>query len=234
VEKIKVVSREEWTAARKKLLPDEAELSRARQAVNAARLELPVVEVEKDYVFDGPGGKVGLADMFEGRRQLIVYHFMFDPNWDQGCKHCSLLADNIGHLSHLHARNTMLALVSRAPWSKIEPFKARMGWAVPWYSSFGSDFNYDYHVTLDEKIAPVEYNFMDKAALESSGSFGFTNGEASGLSVFLSEDGKIYHSYSSYDGEDVLYGTFNFLDLTPLGRQEGDRSWLRYHDEYGD
>ena len=229
---IKVVSPQEWLAARKEVLVKEAEVGRARESLSAARQELPAVEVEKDYVFEGPDGKVGLEDIFEGRSQLIVYHFMFSPEWDEGCMHCSLLTDNIGHLSHLHARYTTLALVSRAPWAKIEPFKARMGWTIPWYSSFGSDFNYDYHATQDESIAPVEYNFKDKATLIADGEGYLTKGEQAGLSVFLRQDGNVYHSYSSYDGEDVLYGTFNYLDLTPLGRQDQDRSWLRHHDKY--
>jgi predicted dithiol-disulfide oxidoreductase (DUF899 family) len=229
---IRVVSHQDWLAARKELLAQEAEVGRARGALSAARQELPVVKVEKEYVFEGPDGKVDLEDIFDGRTQLIVYHFMFDPGWNQGCKHCSLLADNIGHLSHMNARNTTLALVSRAPWDKIAPFKARMGWSVPWYSSFGSDFNYDYHATLDESVAPVEYNFKDKATLIADGEGYLTKGEAAGLSVFVRQDGETYHSYSSYDGEDVLYGTFNYLDLTPMGRQEEGREWLRHHDRY--
>jgi predicted dithiol-disulfide oxidoreductase (DUF899 family) len=229
----KVVSHQDWLAARKELLAQEAEVGRAREALSSARQKLPVVKVEKDYVFEGPDGKVGLEDIFEGCTQLIVYHFMFDPRWNQGCKHCSLLTDNIGHLSHMKARNTALALVSRAPWDKIAPFKTRMGWSVPWYSSFGSDFNYDYHATLDESVAPVEYNYKDKATLIADGEGYLTKGEAAGLSVFIRQDGEIYHSYSSYDGEDVLYGTFNYLDLTPMGRQEEGREWLRHHDKYG-
>jgi predicted dithiol-disulfide oxidoreductase (DUF899 family) len=227
-----VVSPAEWLAARKELQVKEQELGQMREAVNAARKELPMVKIEKDYVFEGPDGKVRLEDIFEGRPQLIIYHFMFDPSWDEGCKHCSLLVDNIGHLSHLHARDTTLALVSRAPWPRIEAYKARMGWPVPWYSSYGSDFNYDFHVTQDESVAPVEYDFKDKAELEAAGDGYLTRGEQAGLSVFLRENGAIYHTYSSYDGEYVLYGTFNYLDLTP-GEGEGDRSWLRRHDEYG-
>jgi predicted dithiol-disulfide oxidoreductase (DUF899 family) len=227
----KVVSLAEWTAARKELLLKEEELGRARAAVNAARMELPMVKIEKEYVFEGPDGKASLPDLFEGRPQLIIYHYMFDPEWNQGCKHCALLVDNIGHLSHIHARNTTLVLMSRAPYPKIEAFRERMGWEVPWYSAYGTDFNYDFHVTLDDSVVPVEYNFKDKAALERDGD-GFTSGEASGLTVFLKQDDAVYHTYASYDGEDVLYGTFNYLDLTPMGRQEGDRSWLRHHDRY--
>jgi predicted dithiol-disulfide oxidoreductase (DUF899 family) len=230
---ITVVSPQEWLGARKELLVQEAEVGRAREALSAARQKLPVTEITKDYVFEGPDGKASLEDLFEGRRQLIVYHFMFDPAWDEGCPHCSLLADNIGHLSHLHARHTTLVLVSRAPWAKIQPFRARMGWAVPWYSSFGSDFNYDFHVTQDESRGPVMYDYKDKATLIAEGNAWCTKGEGAGLSAFLRQDGKIYHSYSSYDGEDVLYGTFGWLDMTPLGRREEGRAWLRHHDKYG-
>jgi predicted dithiol-disulfide oxidoreductase (DUF899 family) len=229
---ITVVSPQEWLAARKELLAQEAQVRRAREALNAARQKLPVTEITKAYVFQGPDGEASLEDLFEGRRQLIVYHFMFDPAWGAGCKHCSLLADNIGHLSHVHARHTTLALVSRAPWPKIKQFRARMGWAVPWYSSFGSDFNYDFHVSQDESRGPVSFNYKDKATLIAEGLGFFAKNEGAGMSAFLRQDGKIYHTYSSYDGEDVLYGTFNWLDLTYLGRQEEDRGWLRHHDKY--
>jgi predicted dithiol-disulfide oxidoreductase (DUF899 family) len=169
VEYPKVVSRAEWLNARKELLAKEKELTRHRDAVNAERRRLPMVKIEKDYAFEGPGGKVRLLDLFGGRRQLLVYHFMFDPSWDEGCPSCSFLVDNIGHLAHLHARKTFLTLVSRAPLAKIERFKKSMGWTVPWYSSFGSDFNYDFHVTLDESVAPVEYNDRDKSELVRKG-----------------------------------------------------------------
>jgi predicted dithiol-disulfide oxidoreductase (DUF899 family) len=229
---IRVVSPQEWLAEREQLVRQEMEVRRAREALNAARQELPVTEVTKNYVFEGPAGKASLEDIFEGRRQLIVYHFMFDPSWEEGCRNCSLLADNIGHLAHVHARDTTLVLVSRAPWSKIGPFRTRMGWEVPWYSSFGSDFNYDFHVSQDESRGPVMYNFKDKAALVAEGLAWAAKGEGAGLSAFLRQDGKTYHSYSSYDGEDVLYGTFGWLDMTHLGRQEQDRAWLRHHDKY--
>jgi predicted dithiol-disulfide oxidoreductase (DUF899 family) len=133
-----------------------------------------MVRIDKEYIFDGPDGKVRLLDLFEGRRQLIVYHFMFDPSWDEGCPNCSFLVDNIGHLAHVHARDTSLVLVSRAPLARSEPFKRRMGWTVLWYSSFGSDFNYDFHVTLDETVAPVEYNYRDEAELVREGETYFT------------------------------------------------------------
>jgi predicted dithiol-disulfide oxidoreductase (DUF899 family) len=250
-----ITSREEWLTARKKLLAKEKEFTHARDALNAERRRLPMVKIDKDYVFEGPSGKVSLLDLFDGRRQLIVYHFMFDPNepppgqsgapWDEGCPSCSFLVDNIGHPAHLHARDTSLALVSRAPLSKITPFRQRMGWSIPWYSSFGSDFNYDFHVTQDETKAPVEYNYRDKSELEQRGESWFLQGEQPGLSVFLRDGDNIFHTYSTYArGLDLLAGTYNYLDLTPLGRQEDweeppGRSdgvfmhWIRHHDKYG-
>lgn len=232
-----VVSREEWLVARKELLAKEKEFTRQRDALSAERRKLPMVKIEKEYVFEGLKGPASLLDLFDGRRQLIIYHFMFDLSWDEGCDGCSLLVDNIGHLAHLHARDTSLAVVSRAPLAKIEPFKARMGWTVPWVSSFGSDFNYDFHVALDEAVAPVEYNYQDKAALEQKGETWFTSGEQPGLSVFLRDGGSIFHTYSTYArGGDLLIGTYNYLDLTPLGRQEDElefpQQWWRHHDKY--
>lgn len=240
----RVVSRAEWLVARNELLAKEKELTHHRDAVNAARRRLPMIRIDKEYVFDSPGGKVWLHDLFEGHRQLIVYHFMFDPTWDEGCPSCSFLVDNIGHLAHLHARKTSIALVSRAPLAKIEPFRKRMGWTVPWYSSFGSDFNYDFHVTMDEAVAPVEYNYRDKGELLHRGESYFTQGESHGLSVFLHDGGTIFHTYSTYArGVDLLLGTYNYLDLTPLGRQEDWEdppghsdgpfmAWVQRHDEY--
>lgn len=149
------MSRDEWLVARKELLAKEKEFTKARDSLNAERRRLPMVEIDKDYVLDGPHGKTRLLDLFEGRPQLIVHHFMFDPDWEAGCPACSLAADNIGHFAHLHARNTSLALVSRAPLPKLQRYKERMGWNIPWYSSFDSDFNYDFHVTLDESVAPT-------------------------------------------------------------------------------
>jgi predicted dithiol-disulfide oxidoreductase (DUF899 family) len=241
----KIVSRDEWLTARKNLLAREKELTRHRDAVNAERRLLPMVRIGKDYVFDGPHGRVRLPDLFEGRRQLIVYHFMFDPGWDEGCPSCSFLIDNVGHLSHLHARNTTFALVSRAPLAKIIPFKARMGWTIPWYSSFGSDFNYDFHVTMDEAVTPIEYNFASKAELLRKGETYFAEGESHGLSAFLRDGETVCHTYSAYArGTDLLVGTYVYLDMTALGRQEDWEqppgrsdgpfmSWLNYHDRYG-
>ena len=246
IEYPRVVSRAEWLAARKQLLLKEKEFTRLRDQVNADRRRLPMVKIDKLYEFDGTGGKVRLLDLFEGRRQLIVYHFMFDPTWDEGCPSCSLWIDNLGHLAHLHARDTSLALISRAPLAKIEPFKKRMGWTFPWYSSFGSDFNYDFHVTMDETVAPVEYNYRNKAEHVQKGEAYFTQGESHGLSVFLHDGDGICHTYSTYArGTDLLAGTYNYLDLTPLGRQEDweqpvGRSdgrfmhWVRHHDRYED
>lgn len=192
-----IVSREEWLAARQELLIKEKEATRARDRLNAERRRLPMVKIDKEYVFEGPGGKVSLLDLFDGRRQLIIDHFMFDPSWDDGCPSCTNMVDNFpSRLSRLHARDTSLALVSRAPFPKLEAYKARMNWTVPWFSSFGSDFNYDFGVTDEE-------------------------GEKPGLSVFLREGDDILHSYStSGRGVDILLGTYNYLDLTPLGRQE--------------
>jgi predicted dithiol-disulfide oxidoreductase (DUF899 family) len=242
----RAVSRDEWLAARIELLAKEKELVRHRDAVNAARRMLPMARIDNEYVFDGPAGKVRLPDLFAGRRQLIIYHFMFDPSWDEGCPACSFMIDNVGHLAHLHARDTSFALVSRAPLAKIAPFKKRMGWTFPWYSSFGSAFNYDFHVTLDEAVAPVEYNYATKAELLRKGQTYFTHGESHGLSVYLRDADEIFHTYSTYArGTDLLLGTYNYLDLTALGRQEdweepAGRSnspflaWVRHRDRYGD
>jgi predicted dithiol-disulfide oxidoreductase (DUF899 family) len=237
-----VVSRDEWLAARRQLLAREKEFSRQRDALNSERRKLPMVEIDKPYAFEGKDGKATLLDLFGGRSQLLIYHFMFDPDWDEGCRSCSFLTDNIGHLAHLHARDTTLALVSLAPLAKIEPFRQRMGWTVPWYSSSGSDFNYDFHVTLDQAVAPVEYNYRSLAELgpEWQG----WSGEMHGISAFLRRGDSVFHTYSSYArGTDLLAGTYNWLDLTARGRQEDweqplGRSdspmmgWLRLHDRY--
>ena len=254
----KIVSREEWLLARTKLLKKEKELTRLRDVLNAERRRLPMVRIDKRYVFDGPDGKASLLDLFDGRPQLIVYHFMFDPNdpppgksgapWDEGCPSCSSIVDSFGDLSHLRARDTSLVLVSRAPQAKIQPFKARMGWDVPWYSSFGSDFNYDFHVTLDEAVAPVEYNYKDKATLAREGATSTPKGERPGLSVFLRIDDDVFHTYSTYGrGLDPLFHTYTLLDLTPYGRRESWEEspegwpqtptypvWMKHHDKYAD
>jgi predicted dithiol-disulfide oxidoreductase (DUF899 family) len=216
----RIVRSDEWLVARKELLSSEKEATRARDALNAERRRLPMVEIEKDYVFHGPDGEASLLDLFEGRRQLIVDHFMFDPSWDDGCASCSGRVDQYGNLAHLHARHTTMAVVSRAPLEKIERFKAAKGWTFPWYSSDGSEFNYDFHVTLDEAVAPVEYNYRDRAELEQAG-FGDPAGEVHGTSVFLREDDRVFHTYSTYArGTEQVGGTHYYLDMTALGRQE--------------
>jgi predicted dithiol-disulfide oxidoreductase (DUF899 family) len=229
-----VVSSEQWREARVKLRDREIELLQARDAVAEARRALPAVLIEKDYVFDGPNGEARLVDMFEGRRQLIIYHFMFGPGWGQGCKHCSFIVDNIGHPAHLHSRDTTIALISRAPREEIAPFQERLGWSLPWYSSNGSSFNYDFHTTLDESVTPVEYDYRDKETLEGDGEPYYTEGEQGGISVFLRDGEDILHTYSVYgDKMEFLNGTLNYLDLTPLGRQDAPgRPWLRHHDRY--
>jgi predicted dithiol-disulfide oxidoreductase (DUF899 family) len=238
-----VVSREEWLTARKQLLAKEKEFTRQRDALNAERRNLPMTEISKQYVFEGADGKASLLELFGGRSQLLIYHFMFDPAWDEGCKSCSFLVDSIGHLAHLHARDTTLVLVSRAPLAKIEPFRQRMGWAIPWYSSFGSDFNYDFHVTLDQDVAPVEYNY--RALNDLGPEWQGWSGEMHGISAFLRRGDRVFNTYSSYArGTDLVAGTYNWLDLTARGRQEDweqplGRSdsplmgWIRHHDRYG-
>jgi predicted dithiol-disulfide oxidoreductase (DUF899 family) len=244
--KPQIVSPEEWLEARKQLLAREKELTRHRDEVNAERRRLPMVEITKDYVFEGPE-KAGLVDLFDGRQQLLVFHFMFEPHWDEGCPSCSYIADNIGHLSHLHARDTSLILVSRAPFEKLAAYRQRMGWTVPWYSSHGSDFNYDFHVTIDKAVAPVEYNYKSEERLiEQAPSWAGWSGDQPGVSAFLREDDRVFHTYSRYErGVEVLMGTYTWLDLTARGRQEDweepagrsdgkAQSWLRRHDQYKD
>ena len=216
-----IVSREEWLVARKQLLAKEKELTRARDALNAERRELPMVKIDKEYIFKGANGPARLLDLFEGRRQLIIHHFMFDPSWEEGCKSCTYFENDFGHLPHLHAKDTSYAVVSRAPLTKIEAYKQRMGWTVPWYSSFGSNFNYDFHVTMDEAVAPVQYNYRDKAEHEQAGMPQYTTGEQPGVSVFLRDGDSIFHTYSTFArGVELLVPTANYLDLAPLGRQD--------------
>jgi len=232
----KIVSRTEWLQGRKALLAKEKEFSRARDALSAERRALPMVEIDKEYVFDGSSGPVSLAELFENRRQLIVYHFMFDPSWTDGCKSCSYIADNFeGGRVHLAARDTSFVASSRAPLTKLSAFKQRMGWTFRWVSSLGNDFNYDFHVTLDKAKGSTEYNYEDISKFDKPGYNGM--GERPGLSVFLRDGSRIFHTYSSYQrGLDMLIGTYNYLDLTPLGRQElgstHGMSWVRLHDQY--
>ena len=226
-----IVSRDEWTAARKRLLVKEKEFNRQRDALSAERRKLPMEEITKDYVFQGSEGRRTLADLFEGKRQLLVYHFMFAPDDDEGCPACSFVADNFaGGLVHLAARDAAFAVISRAPLDKIKRFKKRMGWTFPWLSSFGADFNYDFQVTLDENHS--EYNYAPVSAQPEGRPH---EGEREGLSVFLRDGKRVFHTYSTYQrGLDPFLNTYNFLDVTPLGRQEekGIMRWLRYHDKY--
>jgi predicted dithiol-disulfide oxidoreductase (DUF899 family) len=216
-----IVSHDQWLAERKKLLAHEKELTRQYDRVNAERRRLPMVRIEKDYVFDGSNGKRRLKDLFEDRRQLVIYHFMFDPSWENGCPGCTGYANAIGDLGMLRDRDTTFAMVSRAPLAKIEAYKAKKGWSVPWYSSFGSDFNYDFHVTNDEKVAPVEYNYRNKAELEANKVPNAISGEEHGLSVFFRIGDDVFHTYSAYArGTEALTDSRALLDMTPYGRQQ--------------
>jgi predicted dithiol-disulfide oxidoreductase (DUF899 family) len=223
-----IVSEKEWQAAREALLAKEKDATRARDALAAKRRRLPMVRIDKDYVVDGPDGKASLLDLFDARRQLLLYHFMFGPNEDAGCDGCSMFVDQIGHLAHLHARDTSFALVSRAPLTKVEAYRQRMGWTIPWYSSSESDFNVDFGVGPE---TPQPDTYQD--------------GETFGLSVFLRDGDNVFRTYfTTARGAEALGSVWTFLDLTPLGRQEEWEDspagypqtkpyvWWRRHDEY--
>lgn len=228
----KIVSEEEWRIARKDLLTREKELTRLRDEVSRHRRELPWVKVEKEYVFDGPNGRERLADLFDGRSQLIVYHFMLGPGWEEGCKSCSYLADHFdGANWHLPHRDVTFVVVSRAPLSEIQAYKKRMGWRFKWVSSYGSDFNFDYHVSASEEEKARDKMYYNYQMQD------WVNEEMPGLSVFhKDENGDVFHTYSAYArGLDILVGAYNFLDLVPKGRDENPDStmdWVRRHDEY--
>jgi predicted dithiol-disulfide oxidoreductase (DUF899 family) len=216
-----IVERDKWLTARKTLLEHEKELTRQRDRINAERRRLPMVKLEKEYRFEGSNGAVKLIDLFEGRTQLIIYHFMFAPEWEKGCGGCTGFVHSLGDLSMLNERDTTFALVSRAPFPKLEAYKTLKGWTLPWYSSFGSDFNYDFHVTLDETIAPIEYNYRDKAELERLNGPNVMQGESHGLSVFFRLADDVFHTYSTYArGVESLTDSYSLLDMTPYGRQE--------------
>jgi predicted dithiol-disulfide oxidoreductase (DUF899 family) len=229
----KVVSQDEWIAARKAHLADEKAFTKARDALSQKRRELPWVKVEKDYVFDGPNGKETLADLFGGKSQLIVYHFMLGPDWEAGCPSCSFLADHFdGAVTHLAQRDVTFLVVSHARLPQIEKFQRRMGWQFKWVSSFGSDFNFDYQVSAspEEKASgKAMYNYELTT---------FPSDERPGASVFYKNDaGEVFHTYSSYGrGLDMLVGTYHLLDLAPKGRDEAGlawpMAWVRRHDEY--
>lgn len=229
----KIASRDEWLAARQALLAKEKHLTRLRDELAAERRTLPWVPVEKNYVFDGPSGKQTLSDLFAGRSQLVVYHFMLGPGWKEGCPSCSLLSDHLdGALVHLAARDVTLAVVSRAPYAEIAPFKARMGWRFPWVSSFDSEFNRDYHVSFSkEEVATGEFYY-------NYGKNGFPSEEAPGISVFAKDaSGAVFHTYSSYArGGEPFIGAYQFLDMVPKGRDEAGlpwpMAWVRHHDRY--
>ncbi|MDX6378067.1 MAG: hypothetical protein QOE98_2370 [Gaiellaceae bacterium] len=216
----------EHLAARKKLLGREKELTDLRDELNTQRRNLPMVEIEKEYRLVGRQGTVGLIDLFEGRPQLVLYHFMFDPSWDEGCPSCSAGTDELsaGFLEHLHARGTSYAMVSRAPLAKLEAWRTRKGWNVPWYSSFESDFNHDFGVTIDESRGSGQYNFRTREEFEAMGSDFFSAPqpfEMPGRSCFLQDSGRVFHTYSQYArGLEMTGGSYYFLDLTALGRQE--------------
>ncbi len=230
-----VVSNERWIEARKALLAKEKEFTRMRDAISKERRKLPWERVNKEYVFDGPGGKETLADLFDGRSQLLVYHFMYGPDWTEGCKSCSFLADHFNPaIPHLRQRDVTMVAVSRAPLEILEAFKKRMGWSFKWVSSLGNDFNRDYQVSFTEEElekGDVYYNYARQ---------GFPSTEAPGVSVFYKdENGEVFHTYSSYQrGLDMFITAYHYLDLVPKGRDEGGLSytmeWLRLHDEYDD
>ena len=218
----RVASQEQWLAERTKLLADEKELTKHYDRVNAERRRLPMVKIEKNYFFEGPNGKPSLKDLFEGRRQLIVYHFMFDLTWDKGCSGCTGFVDALGDLSLLNKRDTTFVVISRAPLAKLNAYKAQKGWGIAWFSSFGSDFNYDFHVTLDPKVTPVEYNYRNKVEMEAAvGHSVQMEGEEHGLSVFFRLEDEMFHSYSAYArGNESLTDSYRLLDMTPYGRQQ--------------
>jgi predicted dithiol-disulfide oxidoreductase (DUF899 family) len=230
----KVVSAGEWIEARKALLAKEKELTRLSDQLAAERRALPWEKTEKDYVFDGPEGKVTLADLFNGHSQLVIYHFMFAPQWQEGCPSCSFVVNHLsGTIAHLAARDVSLALVSRAPLAKIEAFRKRMGWPFRWVSSHGSDFNYDFHVTFTKNERPrskVDYNYTFEE---------FPSAEGPGMSVFYKDAaGHLFHTYSIYArGLEQLMATYKILDFVPNGRDEDhlafSMEWVRHHDRYG-
>jgi predicted dithiol-disulfide oxidoreductase (DUF899 family) len=233
MDKHRVVSRDEWIAARKEFLAKEKEFTRMRDQLSQQRREMPWARVDKNYIFDGPDGKVSLAELFAGKSQLIVYHFMFDPSWDAGCKSCSFWADNYNPIIvHLNHRDANLVAVSRAPLAKLQAYRKRMGWSFKWVSSSDNDFNYDYHVTYTpDELAKGEgyYNYRMGKTI---------SGEMPGISVFHKDaDGNIFHTYSTYErGLDMLNGAYHIMDLLPKGRDEKGleftQEWVRRHDEY--
>jgi predicted dithiol-disulfide oxidoreductase (DUF899 family) len=223
-----VVSREEWLTARKELLTSEKEALRAKDALNTRRRLLPMVRIDQEYRFDGPDGPVTLGDLFDGQRQLVLQHFMFDPSWEDGCGSCTAAVDELsdGLLRHLRARSTAYAIVARAPLAKLAKYRAKRGWSMPLYSSFGSDFNYDFNVTLDASVAPISFNYRGPDELRKAGMEWILNAddqpmEQPGMSCFLREGDDIFHTYSTFArGTEQSGGAYGLLDMTALGRQE--------------
>ncbi len=229
----RVVSSDEWVAERKALLAREKEFTRLRDELSRERRELPWRQIQKRYLFEGPLGEVTLGELFEGRSQLVVYHFMFAPDWDAGCKSCSFWVDTLDRqVIHLNHRDVSVAAISRAPLDKLEAYRDRMGWSIKWVSSGGSDFNYDFHVSFTQDqidSGEIQYNYGPSPAFSP---------DAHGISVFFKDtDGAIYHTYSTFGrGLDMTNGAYQYLDLVPRGRDESDgpMSWLRRRDEYDD
>jgi predicted dithiol-disulfide oxidoreductase (DUF899 family) len=223
----RIASRDEWLEARKALLEKEKALTRDRDALNIERRNLPMVKIEKDYRFQGPEGEVTLLDLFGGRSQLIIGHFMFDPEWEDGCPSCSAGAMELsdGLLEHLAVRDTSFAYVSRAPIEKIQRYQQKRGWSFPWYSSYDSEFNYDFKVTVDSRVAPPEYNYRSKEEHERAGTGYYFDAdepiEQPGTSCFLRVGDDVFHTYSIFGrGGETVGGSYYWLDLTALGRQE--------------
>jgi predicted dithiol-disulfide oxidoreductase (DUF899 family) len=228
-----VVSPEEWLKARLELLAAEKEFTRQRDALTRRRMAMPWERVEKPYRFEGPDGELSLVDLFDGRSQLIVYHFMFAPDWEEACKSCSFWADNFNGIPiHLNHRDVTFVAISRAPLAKLDAYKKRMGWNFPWFSSHGSDFNFDYQVSVRPEDLPKGVAYYNYKVQPSNAS------EEVGISVFYrDESGEVFHTYSCYSrGVDMLNGAYHFLDLVPKGRDEDEfrfpMAWLRRHDQY--
>jgi predicted dithiol-disulfide oxidoreductase (DUF899 family) len=228
-------SYEEWLTARLELLKTEKEWTRQGDEIARQRRELPWVPVEPGYRFVTEDGDVSLRELFGDRSQLLIYHFMLGPGWKEGCPSCSAIADGFaGSISHFEHHDVAFVVVSRAPLDEIAAYKKRMGWEFRWVSSFGSSFNYDFHVTIDPEKAPVEYNYRDQAQLEADDvAWRDWSGEQPGLSAFAREGNDVFHTYSAYSrGLDGVWPMWQWLDRTPLGRNEGDLSWFHRHDEY--
>jgi predicted dithiol-disulfide oxidoreductase (DUF899 family) len=231
----RIGTREEWLEARLELLKAEMELTRLNDDLGRRRRELPWVRLENKYTFETEAGEASLADLFRGRSQLLIYHLMFDPEWDEACPSCSSIADGFDK-THLHLQNHDVAFtaMSRGSLEKLLAYRDRMDWSFPWASSGRSDFNYDFHVTIDASVAPMEYNYRTEAELEAADiTWRWWSGEMPGMSAFALENGVVYHTHSAHSrGFDALWTMWQWLDRAPVGRNEGDESWFRRHDQY--